>query len=223
MSTSKQVVANRQNATKSTGPKSTQGKVLASRNATCHGLLAIESILPWETYADFDQHKLRLMDHFLPQGPFEQLLVERIISLFWRLRRIGIIESGIFALKRYQQEYDQAEKCADSLGRLTCQLQRLREAANSPGYKDPGISEVELVAWLNIAEKKELLNTDLVRLAKNFVDGAEALSNLHRYETGIERSLFKNLHELQRLQATRSGQAVPVPLAIDLHGDHGSG
>lgn len=37
-----------------------------------------------------------------------------------------------------------------------------------------------------------------------------------RYETAIERSIYKALHELQRLQAARQGQKVPVPLAVDV-------
>lgn len=40
---------------------------------------------------------------------------------------------------------------------------------------------------------------------------------LLRYETTIERSLFKALHELQRLQAVRLGQKIPLPLAIDVN------
>lgn len=37
-----------------------------------------------------------------------------------------------------------------------------------------------------------------------------------RYETTIERSMYKALHELQRLQAARLGQKVPAPLAVDI-------
>jgi len=37
-----------------------------------------------------------------------------------------------------------------------------------------------------------------------------------RYETSIERGLYKALHELQRLQAARSGDKVPAPIAIDV-------
>ena len=42
------------------------------------------------------------------------------------------------------------------------------------------------------------------------------IGKLHRYEAHIERSLFRSLHELQRLQATRQGQAVPAPIASDI-------
>jgi hypothetical protein len=45
---------------------------------------------------------------------------------------------------------------------------------------------------------------------------ANAFSKLSRYETTIERSLYKALHELQRLQAARRAEAnVVPPLAMD--------
>lgn len=39
---------------------------------------------------------------------------------------------------------------------------------------------------------------------------------LLRYEVTLERSLFRTLHELERLQAHRSGAEVPVPAVVDL-------
>jgi len=37
-----------------------------------------------------------------------------------------------------------------------------------------------------------------------------------RYETMLERSIYKALHELQRIQAARAGEKPPAPLAIDV-------
>jgi hypothetical protein len=45
----------------------------------------------------------------------------------------------------------------------------------------------------------------------------ERLQLISRYETTLERSLYKALHELQRLQAGRAGQAVPLPEAVDVN------
>jgi len=42
------------------------------------------------------------------------------------------------------------------------------------------------------------------------------MEKLLRYETTIERSIYKALHELQRMQATRAGEKPPAPLAIDV-------
>jgi len=42
------------------------------------------------------------------------------------------------------------------------------------------------------------------------------LDKVTRYESHLERSLFKALHELQRLQAARKGGFVPPPAAMDV-------
>jgi len=48
-------------------------------------------------------------------------------------------------------------------------------------------------------------------------NGANAFTKLSRYESGIERSMFRALHELQRLQADREGKLVPPPAALDVN------
>jgi hypothetical protein len=42
------------------------------------------------------------------------------------------------------------------------------------------------------------------------------LSKLRRYETQVEHTMYRALHELQRLQAARLGQKVTAPVAIDI-------
>jgi hypothetical protein len=45
---------------------------------------------------------------------------------------------------------------------------------------------------------------------------ADTLSKISRYHARIERSYYKALHELERLQTRRSGQHVPAPEVIDI-------
>ena len=40
--------------------------------------------------------------------------------------------------------------------------------------------------------------------------------NYFRYEIMLERSIYKALHELQRIQAARMGEKPPAPVAIDV-------
>ncbi len=37
-----------------------------------------------------------------------------------------------------------------------------------------------------------------------------------RYETSLERGIYRALHELQRIQSVRSGEKLPAPIAIDV-------
>ena len=47
-------------------------------------------------------------------------------------------------------------------------------------------------------------------------DSSNAFTKLSRYETTIERGMGRAMHELQRLQAARAGQAVHPPVVLDL-------
>ncbi|MFH1353827.1 MAG: hypothetical protein ABIH36_00910 [bacterium] len=40
--------------------------------------------------------------------------------------------------------------------------------------------------------------------------------NFFRYEVMLERSIYKALHELQRIQSARAGEKPPAPIAIDV-------
>ena len=65
--------------------------------------------------------------------------------------------------------------------------------------------------------KQEAETATLGRTFIRDADGANAFSKLSRYETAIERSLYKALHELQRLQAARrAGGSAPPPAVIDV-------
>ena len=44
-----------------------------------------------------------------------------------------------------------------------------------------------------------------------------------RYETAIERSIYRALHELQRLQASRLGEKPPAPISVDVDISKASG
>ncbi|MGZ3775308.1 MAG: hypothetical protein ACXVCN_16395 [Bdellovibrio sp.] len=58
---------------------------------------------------------------------------------------------------------------------------------------------------------------DKADLGQFFTDTSSAFVNLQRYESSLEKSYFKTLHELQRLQAARAGKEVPLPVAIDIN------
>ena len=44
-----------------------------------------------------------------------------------------------------------------------------------------------------------------------------------RYETMLEKSLYKALHELERVQAKRCGKDVPLPTVVDINLDSSFG
>jgi hypothetical protein len=60
MTSPKQIEANRENALKSTGPKTSEGKAVVSLNAVKHGLLSAKVFLPNEDEAAFVDFEKRL-------------------------------------------------------------------------------------------------------------------------------------------------------------------
>ena len=96
MTSPKKIQANRQNALKSTGPKTQQGKDIARLNSTKHGLLSKEALLPGEDADAFAELSERLRAELQPVGKFESFSVERIIAAYWRLRHFGRVKAGIF-------------------------------------------------------------------------------------------------------------------------------
>ncbi len=74
---------------------------------------------------------------------------------------------------------------------------------------------------VTLDEKKKdyrALEADLDRYRRRMLLADDAtMERVRRYETTLERAMLRCLHELQRLQASRTGQAVPAPVALDVN------
>ena len=93
--TEKALEANRNNAKKSTGPKFKKRTQLVLPSNFKHGILASIPVLPFiENQKEWEEFVIGLKNDLEPNGTLENLLVERIATLYWRLGR----------LERYQHE-----------------------------------------------------------------------------------------------------------------------
>ena len=124
-------------------------------------------------------------------------LAERVIAAFWRLRRINRMET-------------------EMLDKV------LEDALRDKKYHD-GRSEqhpVDTIFGSELPSPEHDINSiSLGEAVTRQMQSNDVLGRLHRYEAHIDRGLFRALHELQRLQAIRNGQAVPAPLALDITTD----
>ncbi len=93
MATEAQILANRRNSKKSTGPKKRQGKADVSQNAVKHGLFARQTVISSENQDDFCLERDRILSDLVPESPMESMLAERIVILSWRLQRIDHIQN----------------------------------------------------------------------------------------------------------------------------------
>ena len=167
----KKIEANRQNAKKSTGPKDT---AVIRYNALKHGLLSKEVLIDGESKKTLEELGRRLRYELAPATEMENVLVDRIVSSVWRLKRAIGIESQYI-----EAEFDSCKE--DSWN---------------------GTERSDAQAWHRV-------------VAGEFRGGGPWL-NLMRYETAIEKQIYKALHELIRLQAARMGEKPPAPIAIDV-------
>src|SRR6266853_1410179 len=99
MATEKQFQANRQNAQKSTGPKTPEGRAAVRLNGVKHGLTAETIVLKGESEADFINLLDSLEAEHDPATPTEETLVVQLAMATWRLRRLYQVEGGFYTFK----------------------------------------------------------------------------------------------------------------------------
>lgn len=160
------------------GPKTEQGKSVSKFNALKHGLLSKEVLIDGEDQEILNDFGNAIKEELKPVGPMEEMMVDRVISGFWRLRRAVYVEKG--TMEWYQNDFD------------------LFPMGQTPEQQDR-------------RSIRDMINN-------------KSVDNILRYETTIERSVFRALHELERLQAKRNGENPPIPavLDVDVQGIEGS-
>jgi hypothetical protein len=87
--------ANRLNALKSTGPKTAEGKARASQNAVKHGLTAASPVVLDEDPEAFAAFAREMTADLKPRGAIQRTLVERIVFIAWKLRRVPDVEARL--------------------------------------------------------------------------------------------------------------------------------
>ncbi len=185
-----QAEANRQNARKSTGPRTPEGKAASSRNGLTHGLSGDKHfILEGEDPEAFLRLLQDLHDLLRPIGDNEELVVKRIAAAQWRLDRAFALETGI-----YREE-------STNLNTIDRQKRELHELRISKGQKDPFPPDPH--------EPDDLLARAFMADGK----GPDNFTRLARYETAIERSIERGMKHLKALQAARIAQRPAVPEA----------
>ncbi len=181
------VLANRLNAQKSTGPRTAEGKAVASQNSIKHGLLAEQDVITFESEADFDIYRRQLLDELSPVGSMESILAERIVTLSWRLKRAGRFQNQSI-------DYLSSKDASDPLKKLTQSLifKTLNQSPPPPSASDGQFP--------------------LGRLAVKDFSNERVLDRLLMYERRIEHSFYKALLEFQRLSITRELKRGANPL-----------
>jgi hypothetical protein len=127
------------------------------------------------------------------------------------------VEAGIFAWEFYGELAERAQQEAQTYERST--HEDFLENHYGPSIRITN-KQKHRKALSKAQEIKAKQAAETATLGRTFIrdaNEANAFSKLSRYETAIERSLYKALHELQRLQTARRGAGnVSPPMAVDV-------
>lgn len=146
-----QLEANRQNAKKSTGPRSAEGKQQSSRNATTHGVYARAYAIPRGVLAE-DGDEVEsffegLVEALGPRDALEQVVARRIASDDLRLARLERYESvSLGQVGRTQP----GEVDVNSTEMVLCAADAAHRAAMC--LLDPDAPTDDPDPWLSVAE-----------------------------------------------------------------------
>lgn len=117
MATEAQVLANRLNAKKSTGPRTAAGKAVVAQNAVRHGLLAEQAVIRDEDPGEFEFYRQQLLAELHPGGAMESVLAERAVGLAWRLRRAERVQAQVFDTMLAKDDSPISKLCRSFAGR----------------------------------------------------------------------------------------------------------
>jgi len=182
MASTAQVVANRSNAQKSTGPRTPEGKAVAAQNAVKHGLLAKEVVIKGEDPGEFEFYRDQMLAELAPAGQMESMLAHRIVGLSWRLRRAERLQAAAFDKLEDQSNPPEWVLTPEQASRLLAVIAETGLQFPAPVAAGPAVGR---------------------RAVQDFAQ-ERILDRLLVYERRIESSLYRTMGELRKLRLLRT-------------------
>ena len=131
--TSKKTQSNRQNAKRSTGPKSAEGKAKAAANSLKHGFFAsVQHLNPHDAPA-YQSTLADLRMGLQPDGPVEEQLIRELAMFTTRLQRLEAAEYALLAgntesdptdAREIAAAFERAAPAMDQLHKIEIHLRR---------------------------------------------------------------------------------------------------
>ena len=204
MTSERQRAANQANARRSTGPQTAEGKTVVRLNALRHGLLARDAVLPGEDADAFEELWETVQTDLSPAGPIEEQLVDRAVNALWRLRRAVRAETAFFHWRMHVLKAERLSKEADSYRRDILPALSFTMITDEASHTEA----MEALARAEYERDRDEVLTGCA-VGADAKDG-DAFGKLARYETSLERSLFRTLHELRQMQDRRNRSPYPI-------------
>ncbi|HEY6346460.1 MAG TPA: hypothetical protein VIY49_33635 [Bryobacteraceae bacterium] len=189
---------NRQNAARSSGPVTPEGRRRVSLNALRHGLTGHTVVLPSEDLAAYQKHCGQFHTELKPQGLIESKCVQTIADTYWRLDRIRAMENNLFGLAVYERTGEAVVRGSDErTGEAVVRGsdERTGEAVVRGSKEEAQETETEM-------SPDPLIHCALAQ-AKALEQHSDLLTRLSLYEHRLNRILEKAKTELKQLQKER--------------------
>jgi hypothetical protein len=194
---SRRAEINRQNAQKSTGPRTQAGKARSSRNSTRHALLAKAATLMAQPNQELESILARFNADLRPSSIHEEVLVQQMAVAAWRLRQSARIEVGLQSVQM-QDTYDHLLNAGKP-------IQWNFPIAGPDGLpRQP--AEPEEPETPELAEAGE--DTRTAAMGAAWAANPAAFALLLRYHNQATRDYFRAMKHLELL---RTGQAGYLP------------
>jgi hypothetical protein len=163
---------------KSTGPRTPEGKAISSHNATRHGLTGRVVVLPFEDLNVYNAFCKELMADLAPETPLERQYAQTFCDTQWRLNRARSYEDGMLALGHFELSGSIGTDHPETLAALTA-AKTFRE--NSKAFVNLSLYEQRLQRAQKEA-LRQLQELQSQRIAARKADLAEPISihNLHK-------------------------------------------
>jgi hypothetical protein len=168
------------NQSKSTGPRTPEGKERSSHNALRHGLTGRIVVLPSEDLAVYHAFCKELMADLAPETPVERQYAQTFCDTQWRLNRARSLEDGMLSLGHF-------------------------EGATVPGIERPEIEAALTAAKVFRQDSKSFMNLTLYeqRLQRTQKEALHQLQELQanrlaaRQAALDEAVALRNLHKMK--------------------------
>ena len=183
--------ANRENAKKSTGPRTPEGKQRSSLNATRHGILAQVILLPKEDMAAYNKFTADYAAALNPVGTVEIQLAHACADIQFRLHRMAAAEHNLFAIGHQENGDNWNTGHSESHAALTF-ADTLRRS------KDP-------IATLTIYEQ---------RLSRRLLQTLKQLREMQAERRELEQEQLDEMWSIVSLHPTEMNTIEPAQLGF---------
>ena len=198
MATQRQIDANRENALKSTGPRTEAGKAASSANALSHGLTAASTVvLPEEDTDAFERLREGVIADLDPAGALQAALAQRIAVLLWRLDRATRLEAELFVHGQLAMLRSRADQALDPGARL-------RRLAELPGESTEAREKIK--QFRDQIDVDMCAQAPFAQILVERVESGRTYDLLARHEATLQRALNRTLEECTTRRARQPGR-----------------